>query len=404
MPASPIPVGRGTSGAPGSSGDDACPGALRLHAADDGGLARIRIPGGLLPRHRARALGDAAREFGDGVVRITSRGNAEVRGVDAKRGAEFGAALRAAGLLPSAAHERVRNILASPLSGLDDRSPADVREWLLDLDQLLCASTVTPTLSGKFLFALDDGRGDVAALAPDILLRATPGGRAVLRLAAEPYELRLAYEDAARAAVAAAEEFVAAARDDPGRGWRVAELTLVPGELTERVARRTGAEVAAAPERPVARPPKPGPVLDAAGAVRAWSVQAPFGAVTPDAWSALLDSADGEVRLTPWRGIVVPGADSEPLARAGFVTAPDSPWTRVSACVGRPGCAKSHADVRAEAAAHLADMDSYGGLPVYWSGCERRCGHPTGPYVDVVAQPGGGHTLTVPSVPHHTES
>ncbi|MBM7089758.1 cobalamin biosynthesis protein CobG, partial [Streptomyces sp. S12] len=33
-------------------------------------------------------------------------------------------------------------------------------------------------------------------------------------------------------------------------------------------------------------------------------------------------------------------------------------------------------------------------LPVYWSGCERRCGHPRGDHVDVVAAPGGGYRVT----------
>lgn len=74
------------------------------------------------------------------------------------------------------------------------------------------------------------------------------------------------------------------------------------------------------------------------------------------------------------------------LADAGLVTGPDSPWAGVGACVGRPGCAKSLADVRAEAEAALGPV---GRLPVYWSGCERRCGHPHGEWIDVVATPAG---------------
>lgn len=101
----------------------------------------------------------------------------------------------------------------------------------------------------------------------------------------------------------------------------------------------------------------------------------------------------------------MPGATPEQierLAETGLVADPTSPWTRVAACIGRPGCAKSHADVRHDATVHLGD--AHPTLPTYWSGCERRCGHPAEPYVDIVAQPDGSHTTTVPSVPHHTES
>ncbi|WP_349345307.1 hypothetical protein [Streptomyces rapamycinicus] len=173
--------------------DDACPGALRLHPADDGSLARIRVPGGLLTARQAQALGRVAEELGDGRLDITSRGNAQVRGLAAGCGAELAARLRAAGLLPSDRHDRVRNIVASPLSGLDGAGYADVVAWVRELDAALCDEACVGTLaargelsglSGRFLFALDDGRGDVAALGADVTLIATPGGGAVLRVGA----------------------------------------------------------------------------------------------------------------------------------------------------------------------------------------------------------------------------
>jgi precorrin-3B synthase len=110
-----------------------------------------------------------------------------------------------------------------------------------------------------------------------------------------------------------------------------------------------------------------------------------------------------ELRLTPWRGVVVPapGLSEEQAAEAlarlsvtGLVTDPASPWLRVGACIGRPGCAKSLADVRADATAGLDAARHGGGLPLYWSGCERRCGHPRGERVDVVAVPDGGYRLS----------
>ncbi|MEU1407507.1 precorrin-3B synthase [Streptomyces sp. NPDC005728] len=375
---------------------DACPGSLRLHAADDGALARIRVPGGVLTTRQARVLGQAARELGDGSLHLTSRGNVQLRGLPDECGAELAEVLDAAGLLPSREHERVRNVVASPLSGLDGDGRQDVRPWLTALDADLCASRAARGLSGRFLFALDDGRGDVAGLGADVTLRATADGGAWLA----PGAVRVAAGDASRAALVAAEVFLEAARSHGTKAWRVSELALPESEIDRLVRSRLVAEQIGHEEQPepvgVADGPPPGVV----GA--ALSVHVPLGRLSAHQWEELAHVSGTELRLTPWRGVVVPTSgttaaqDAESLARlgaAGLVTDPASPWLRVGACIGRPGCAKAHADVRA-AAAQALDAAGSQSLPLYWSGCERRCGHPHGNHVDVVAMPGGGYRLS----------
>ncbi|RAJ88628.1 precorrin-3B synthase [Streptomyces sp. PsTaAH-137] len=426
---------------------DACPGALRLHAADDGFLARVRIPGGVLTVAQARALGALAGRLGDGNLHLTSRGNVQLRGLRDGCGGELADALGAAGLLPSPAHERVRNVVASPMSGLDGVGHVDVRGWLRGLDAALIASSVTPELSGRFLFALDDGRGDVATLGQDVLLRGLPGGDGLLSVGGA--EFLLPYGDAARAAVIAAEVFVAAAREISGRRvWRVAELGLSASELRARIERTApglrpgprssiagGADFADAPEkerpagargtareaatgphttnnpgaRGTARPAPTGPhttnTPGARGTARpapagvhptTSGIALPFGTATPTQWAELTARAAltpaQELRLTPWRRIVIPGAtENDP---------PDTtPWTRVGACIGSPGCAKSHTDVREDARTHLPE--AHPTLPTYWSGCERRCGHPAGTtYIDITARPDGAYDTTTRTAPH----
>jgi precorrin-3B synthase len=98
---------------------DACPGVLRLTEAADGALARVRLPGGFLTARGATALASAAAELGDGRLELTSRGNVQLRGLALDAGTDLGERLYEAGLWPSQSHERVRNIVASPLAGLD---------------------------------------------------------------------------------------------------------------------------------------------------------------------------------------------------------------------------------------------------------------------------------------------
>ncbi len=111
--------------------DDACPGALQVHQAADGALARIRLPGGMISAGQLSALAVAATRFGSPAMELTSRGNVQIRGLT-DPGA-LADAVAAAGLLPSPSHERVRNVVASPLTGRSGGN-ADVRDAVRGLD------------------------------------------------------------------------------------------------------------------------------------------------------------------------------------------------------------------------------------------------------------------------------
>ncbi|WP_310724112.1 precorrin-3B synthase [Streptomyces sp. N2A] len=451
MPPSPSPRPRRAE-PPVRARGDACPGALRLHPAADGHLARVRIPAGDLTAHQAQALADAADLLGDGRLSLTSRGNVELRGLPDGCGGRLAELLHDAGLLPSERHERIRNILASPLAGLDLNTPADVRWWARRLDELLCASDSATALSGRFLFVLDDGRGDVAALGGDVTLVAesgitgdgTTGGGALLRVGDDPAALRIAGPDAPRAALAAAETFLTAAAAGDTGAWRVRELPddhalsvrdvaeglRAAGIEASYVAEGAGvpyvAEGAGVPGSAGAYADSSAPgIIEGRDGRRALSVLAPLGRLSVAQWRLLAslaaDEGSGELRLTPWRGMVVPGlpaAAAAPrlreLAAAGLVTDPSSPWHRIGACTGRPGCAKSRTDVRADVTAAVeAGAPLPPGLPVstpvpeaaplYWSGCERRCGHPHGTWIDVLATEAGYRvTVVAPDAPRPT--
>src|SRR3954452_7495271 len=204
---------------------DACPGALQTHAAADGGLARVRVPGGTLTAEQLRTLAAAARELGDGSLELTSRGNLQLRGLPAGAEASLGDRLAAVGLLPSATHERGRNVLASPLSGRTDGGHVDVRRWVRALDAGLCADPALAELPGRFLATLDDGRGDVAGLGGDVGLLALSPTTVALLLAGADSGLRTNPGAAVPLALAATRAFLDERAAQGGTAWRLTELT-----------------------------------------------------------------------------------------------------------------------------------------------------------------------------------
>ncbi len=464
------------------AGADACPGVFAPHDAADGALARIRLPGGVVSAAALRTVADCADELGDGRVHLTSRGNLQLRGLS--RTGPLVARLSAAGLLPSMTHERVRNVLASPLSGVatdpvvriapdpggdrrarapvavgtapgtrgagspaDDRrgrasaavGPAvdahgsrscDVRGLAAELDHALCARPALATLPGRFLFALDDARGDVAGEDPDLCWRAVSASAGVLIVGGVAVA-EVAVADAARVLVDAAEAFLALRAG--GTAWRAAELPGAPARVAAALGlpllQESHVQAASLLERgfPASGAAAvPGAVRRDDGGV-ALVVAPLLGELSADQVRLLADAArtpgadpirtpDADVAagpragsgaaggeggagsplvVTPWRTVVLPDprVPAAELAAAGLVVVP-GPAADVSACAGRPGCAKALADVRADIRAALALAP--GRLPAgrtHVSGCARRCGAPRGPHVDAVALDGGGYLV-----------
>lgn len=373
-----------------------------MHEAADGGLARVRVPGGVLTPHRFRTLAIAAAELGDGGLELTSRANVQVRGLQAGQEQDLAERLGSAGLLPSETHERVRNIIGSPYQ--DGRELLDVPAVASELDVLLCRTPRLAELPGRFLFAVDDGRADVASLGADVGLLALSTGAVMLILAGADSGVRLAPRDGSRAAVLAAEAFLDAKADRDSPVWRITELD---GGV-RRIAERVSAELDVARVDPVPVLPAPpathaqvGEVFRRNGRV-ALAAGAPLGRLSADQVDIIIAASDaaGELRLTPWRTVVVPGLPEDEAARwlsdldaRGLLVDPLSEQVGVTSCTGHPGCAKAIADVRKDAKRALrrpaADAGPAGALPVHWAGCERRCGRPQGRVVEVLATEAG---------------
>ena len=97
---------------------DHCPGVLRPHRAEDGSMVRLRVPGGQTTGAVLAAVAWTARRYGNPEIQLTTRAGLQIRGLPDPVPAALVADIAAAGLLPSVTHERVRNIVASPFTGI----------------------------------------------------------------------------------------------------------------------------------------------------------------------------------------------------------------------------------------------------------------------------------------------
>lgn len=264
---------------------DLCPGVFRPWPAEDGALVRLRVPGGQLARTQLARLLDVAERYGDGDVHLTKRANLQLRalpGGDALP-AEVVDAIRASGLLPHPAHELVRNIVASPLTGLVG-GRADLRDVVADLDRGLCARPSLARLPGRFLFVLDDGRGDVVGRTADLGLVAVSDTEAQLRIGTEHWGPVVPLAEAAARLVGLARAFQQVRGTGPDAPWHVDEL---PSTLAHH------------PRDPRTRvasdPPAYGRVVDG---VR--HVPVPAGVLRREALGDLPE----RLVVTPWRSLV----------------------------------------------------------------------------------------------------
>jgi len=323
----------------------------------------------MIAADQLEALAHTATQYGSGTLELTGRGNVQLRGIkDTEAAQAVAGAVADAGLLPSATHERVRNIVSSPLSGRVGPF-VDVRPWVTELDRAIRSDPDLTRLPGRFLFSIDDGRGDISGLRADVGVH-DRDGRAVLLLAGRDTGVRLDHDDVVPSLIAVAQRFIAAR----GNAWRVGELEDPHALLTDFIV--TEQSSAEFPDH--WRPPV-GWLVQDDGRV-ALGAAVPLGVLTARQ-AEFVAAIDAPVVITPWRSLLVCDLDEgvadtslRVLAPMGLVFDENSPWLNVSACVGSPGCERSRADVRAEAT-HSVEVDATSGR-VHYVGCERRCGSP----------------------------
>lgn len=402
---------------------DACPSVHEPFAQLDGALVRIRVPGGLLGSRQVRRIAEAASAHGT-VLEITSRANLQIRGVRAGSHHPLVEELVAAGVtLADAAADARRNVMASPTAGIDPCEVSDTRALTAAVAQVLVRAGGAG-LSPKFGVLLDGGGAvTMRGRRQDICL-----GAVRIRERSWGYEVRLAQPlpegraaepivvvnpgDAARLVKAA----VALMADYPAAGGRMSGLVTLLGaeKVLNLAAASHDVQLAEVASRDVERAPSPslrpmgqlrqrGPGHDSVGAMPV------LGRLSGQELASVASVAEefcdrergAEVRLTPWRSIVLPHVPRQrsssalhELEQLGWAVDVTDPALSVVACAGSTGCPSSFTDTQRDARAmveSLRNAATRSGFSVHLSGCSKRCADSTSEFdVTLVGGPTTG--------------
>ncbi|MEW2911409.1 precorrin-3B synthase [Leisingera sp. JC11] len=327
-----------------------CPGALRPMMSGDGLVVRVRAPLGKLSAAQARGVARLSEKFGNGLLDISARANLQMRGIREDAHGQLIEALRDLGLIDKdASAETRRNVLLAPFWQKGD----DTHAIANGLSAALTAAADL-ALPGKFGFAVDCGETPVLqGTAADIRIERA-GETLILRADGAETGQTVTRESAVSEALALARWFLDQGGAPEGRG-----------RMHRLIARRGPPAAHAAPVETAGFTAKPGAV--SAGTLAALE----FGQM-PAATLAQL-AEHGEIRLTPWRMLLVEGAGTLPPLPGLILDATD-PRLQVVACTGAPGCLQalsSTRDLARDLAAHVP-----AGTKLHVSGCGKGCACP----------------------------
>jgi precorrin-3B synthase len=387
-----------------------CPSVRRPMRAKDGLLVRLKISCRILSAAAMRAIAQAGRSCGNGRFDLTSRANLQIRGVAEDRLAHLIEALEAFAIIEDEAAEAARNILVSPLAGLDGRNYAHEAQKALEAELARCADL--SSLPAKFGFLIDDGSAlSLAGIAADIRFDwesceerflIAIGGASKDAIALGCCEAK----NIAHIGVSIARAFLTLAAQMPEPPRRMRGLIESCG--ADAIAAASGLRVRPEPERRPSKTEEPVPIgLMHLGDKYCFGAGAPFGSIDADMLIAAARCAEtfgtGEVRLTPWRALIL--ADVRPqqahvlrdhLAAHGFIVGRGDPRLAVSACGGSSNCERGTADTRSDALSLMfaARQLWESGVALQILGCRKGCGRQCGRPLTLVAN-GALYDLTV---------
>ena len=390
-------------------------GLFYVAPAQDSFMLRLRVPGGIVTAQQMRGLASMAEEWGSGRADITTRANLQIREFQPKNIVRVLEKVDALGMTSrGAGADNIRNITASPITGIDPTELCDVAPLAEALHYYILNSRDMYGLPRKFNVAFDNGGAiGVVADTNDIGFIATrvgeghdvPAGvyfRVLLcgitghKQFAEDCGLLLRPDQTV--AVAAAMIRVFNENGDRTDRKKARLKYLVDRWGVEKFLAETEKLLAFPLIRFAAENCEPRHAIDRAGHIGVHAqrqpglnyigIAVPVGRLPVKQMRALADAADqfgsGELRLTVWQNLLIPNIPSERIDEAlAAIRAADldcmagTVMRGTVACTGNRGCRYSATDTKSHAVELANRLDTQFKIeqPVnlHVTGCPHSC-------------------------------
>jgi ferredoxin-nitrite reductase len=384
----------------------ACPGLFYPTVAQDGILARIRTPGGLLSNQQVRVIVDLAASIGLESIQVTNRANLQLK-LSQTLTPDIFQQLQAVKLAaPIPAVDHLRNIMASPTAGIDPQAVLDTRPIVGAIDRYIASHPELVGLSAKCSIGIDGGEAVSIRQRPnDLILVAHRQGLRLFLNMGDGIELDTGlgcgFDDAVPLIAAIYHIYLEHAPALPStpqqhrrsKKPRLRQLVAHWGLDWFRSLLAAGFDDQQ--ELNPATTSKPGGHLGIHRQRQTGyayvGLVLPLGQLSIDQLQGLGDLADqygdSSLRLTPWQNIILPNVLEtelpqviQKLAQLGLPTNAHHPAGSIAACRGKPGCqaAETNSHVHAQELIQQLTARLDQPLQIHVSGCGKGCAHPLG--------------------------
>jgi ferredoxin-nitrite reductase len=393
-------------------------------------MMRLKVPNGICNSDQFRFYADSLEKYGpeQGVLDITTRQNIQLRGVQLEDADSIIDGLHARNQTSfQSALDNVRNMVGSPLAGIDEHELVDTRPLCNALNDLVSLDTETGTrgnpkfanLPRKFNFAISGSRDDYAhthindvgfvpvkhAVTGEMGLNVMLGGFMSIKRVAEAIDGNMWIPANVNSVVAFCEAVLRIFRDEGERKDRqkarlmyLVEKCGVDGfkaavsKEVESYGRGVTVEDAQPlPSEPFERRELLGVHKQPQDGKMRVGIHVPVGRLSVEECRKIADLADkfseGEIRLTVEQNILLPNVDkkhinqllAEPALTGGRLQVnPGYIAGNVVSCTGAEFCGlalietKNHAESLMQKLEAMVVVDRP--IRIHWTGCPNSCG------------------------------
>jgi ferredoxin-nitrite reductase len=364
-------------------------GIFYVAPAQDSYMCRLRIPNGIMKHWQFAGLADLAESYGGGYSHVTTRANIQIREIIPANSVALIEGIQDLGLCSrGSGADNIRNVTGTPTAGIDPQELIDTRPFAREWHYHILNDRSLYGLPRKFNVAFD-GAGRIAVLEdtndiafaavevndgsgiePGVWFRLGIGGITGHKDFAKETGIIVKPEEATAVADAIVRLFIETGDRTNRLKARLKYVLDSMGvdKFMEAVEERLGRKFVRAPAEAIA----PRPAFDRMAHIGVhrqkqdglnWiGVVLPLGKLTCEQMRGLSkiaqDLGDGEIRLTVWQNLLIPGVRDENVALAtaaieklGLAVQASQIRAGLIACTGNKGCKFAASDTKGHAAA-----------------------------------------------------